>query len=110
MTRTDAADPAAGSPATPARGTGAAAGILALQRTAGNAAVTRILAREPVPKGERWFRGQASDVPRTKPGHVVHDLADGVYYSSGASAAQGYADLRAKDNPGSKASTGAFTI
>ena len=110
MARTEAAEPAARSPATPGRGTATAAGILALQRTAGNAAVKRILARDPLPKGERWFRGQASDVARTKPGQVVHDLADGVYYTSSASAAQGYGDLRAKDNPGSKSSTGGFTI
>ena len=110
MARTGTAEPAARSPQTPGRGTGAAAGILKLQRTAGNAAVKRILARDPRPKGERWFRGQASGVARTKPGQVVHDLVDGVYYTSSASAAQGYGDLRAKDNPGSKPSTGGVLI
>jgi hypothetical protein len=81
--------------------------VLELQRMAGNAAVKRI-ARQP--KGERWFRGQASDVPRTKPGQVVHDLGDGVYYTSGAGAAESYGKLREKDNPGSQSSTGGFVV
>ncbi len=81
--------------------------MLALQRMAGNAAVKQI-ARQP--KGDRWFRGEAGGVQRTKPGQVVHDLGDGVYYSSGATAAEGYGNMRAKDNPGTTAGTGGFVV
>src|SRR3954466_9404562 len=63
MARTDAADPAAPSPPTRGRGTGAATGILALQRTAGNAAVKRLLAREPVAKGIHVVEANAPPTP-----------------------------------------------
>ncbi len=74
-----------------ARASGFAARILALQRRAGNRAVTRLLARTP----EKWYRGEAPGVPRARIGGSVHDLTDGLYFTDSAQAAQGYADLRA---------------
>ena len=73
------------------RAGGSAAGVLALQRLAGNRAVKQIVARTP----ERWYRGEAPGVPRARIGGSVHDLTDGLYFTDSAQAAQGYADLRA---------------
>jgi hypothetical protein len=106
--------PTAAAPPSPSLDLGSAGGVRRLQQTAGNAAVKRVLARNGGrEKGKRWFRGQASGVPRTQAGQVVHDLGDGVYYTDSAKAAQGYADLRAADAAakGAKATadTGGFT-
>lgn len=68
----------------------------------GNRAVARLLARAP----ETWYRGEGVGVLRAKPGGVVHDLADGLYFIDDSAAAQGYADLRA-GKPGGGSVVGA---
>lgn len=62
-----------------------------LAKAVGNRATARLLARAP----ETWYRGEGVGVPRAKPGGVVHDLADGLYFIDDSAAAQRYGDLRA---------------
>jgi hypothetical protein len=74
--------------------------VLALQRTAGNRAVVRLvgaalhgrkLARET------WWRGAGQGVLPSSPGGAVHDLGDGLYFTSEEALARQYATLRAGD-------------
>ena len=95
--------------------------VLALQRAAGNRAVTSLLnsnISRSVPRltavqrklvaaqpalvqraPETWYRGEAEGVPPARPGSVIHDFGDGLYLTDDSSLAAQYAALRASPHP-----------
>ena len=72
--------------------------VRALQETAGNRAVVRLVAASQHGRKlarETWWRGAGEGVAPSSPGGAVHDFGDGLYLTNEEAVARRYAALRA---------------